>query len=283
MKTVRRLILLLSACCLSWFATEASAGCGTIVTMNPTGHWVWVTIYDLAKTQHLDWGWVAPHTLREWTSGNYACGSFYHVRYEVKNGTTAAQPTSDPGNLFDTNIQINPQLTLYDIFSLLHSIGDAITCVVPGAEAGCIEEWGIKGLAEGGAMGVIGSESNNSVVCIKPNGTGFYLENSGNCALRPGPVKPPPPPVDHYTFQPGSRTIGIGTNTRNWYFNIAKNGAAIQDNAIYNSGRFWTDNPKIATFPDPHSGHLKGIAKGKTTAHWDYGNKHQCSAEVVVN
>ncbi len=28
----------------------------------------WVTIYDLAKTQHLDWGWVAPHTLREWTS-----------------------------------------------------------------------------------------------------------------------------------------------------------------------------------------------------------------------
>ncbi len=88
--------------------------------------------------------------------------------------------------------------------------------------------------------------------------------------------------MDHYTFQPGSRTIVIGTNTRNWYFNIAKNGAAIQTTPSTTRGAS-DRQPKIATFPDPHSGHLKGIAKGKTTAHWDYGNKHQCSAEVVVN
>ncbi|HEY2629105.1 MAG TPA: hypothetical protein VGI57_08250 [Usitatibacter sp.] len=283
MKTFRRFILVLLACGLPWLATEARAGCSTIITMNPTGHWVWITIYDLGKLQHLDYGWVGPHSLRAWRSGNYACGSFYHVRYEVKNGSSPGQPSSDPGNLFDTNIQINPQLTLADTLGLLKSIGDAITCVVPGAEAGCIEEWGIGEVAGGGISGVIGSDSNNSVVCIKPNGDGFYLENSGNCALRPGPLKPRPAPVDHYTFQPASRNIGIGTNTRNWYFNIAKNGAAIQDNKIYGSGRFWTDNPGIATFPDPHNGHLKGIKKGKTTAHWDYGNKHQCSAVVVVN
>jgi hypothetical protein len=283
MSLFRRLALVLLALALPWLATEARAGCGTIVTMNPTSHWVWITIYDLAKTQHLDYGWVAPHNLRAWRSGNYACGSFYHVRYEVKNGTSPSQPTSDPGNLFDTNMEINPQLTLFDILDLFHTIGDAITCVVPGAEAGCIEEWGLSGVAEAGALGTIGSESNNSVVCIMPNGNGFYLVNSGNCALRPKPVAPPKPYVPKYTFQPGSRIIGIGMNTRSWYFNIAKDGAAIQDNNIYKSGRFWTDNPGIATFPDPHSGHLKGVKKGKTTAHWDYDNKHQASATVEVN
>jgi hypothetical protein len=286
MSLVRRLALALLALGLPWFASEARAGCGTIVTMNPTSHWVWITIYDLAKTQHLDYGWVAPHDLRAWRSGNYACGSFYHVRYEVKNGTSAAQPTSDPGNLFDTNMQINPQLTLSDMLDLFHSIGDAISCVVPGAEAGCIEEWGIGEIAQTSALGAIGSDSNNSVVCIMPNGDGFYLVNSGNCALRPTPVaprKPPAPYVPKYTFQPASHKVGIGMNTRSWFFNIAKDGNAIQDNNVYKSGRFYTDNPAIATFPDPHSGHIKGVKKGKTTAHWDYGNKRQASAVIEVD
>src|SRR5579862_9851280 len=32
----------------------AHAGCGTIWTANLTDHWMWVTIYDLAKTDHYD-------------------------------------------------------------------------------------------------------------------------------------------------------------------------------------------------------------------------------------
>jgi len=284
MTRVRRFLFALLALGLPWFASEARAGCDTIVTLNPTSHWVWITIYDLGKTQHLDYGWVGPHNLRAWRAGNYLCGSFYHVRYEVKNGTGTAQPTSDPGNLFDTSIQINPQLILSDVLGLLKSLGDVISCVVPGAEAGCIEEWGIGEIAGQSVFGGLGSDSNNSVVCIKPNGNGFYLENSGNCALRPAPVAPrKPPPGPAYTFQPGSRVVGIGMNTRNWFFNIAKNGAAIQDNNVYDAGRFYTDNPGIATFPDPHKGQIKGVKKGKTTAHWDYQGKRQASAAIEVN
>jgi hypothetical protein len=279
MKTVRRLVLLLLACCLPWFATEAHAGCSTIVTLNPTGHWVWITIYDLAKTQHLDYGWVGPHDFREWKSGGYACGSFYHVRYEVKNGTSATTPTSDPGNLFDTDIQINPQLTLYDILSLMHSIGDAITCVVPGAEAGCIEEWGLSAVAEGGAMGVIGSESNNSVVCIKPNGNGFYLENSGNCALRPGPLPKPKPPPNPYSMLPATAKVGLGTGSA-FQVHIYKNGTL--DMGDLSKGRFYSDNPGIANFPDPHSGKYKTFKKGTAHVHWDFANARQASATIEV-
>ena len=53
-------------------------------TANATPHWIWVTIYDLGKTSHLDYGWVEPNKVRDWASGNYCWGSFYYVRAEYK-------------------------------------------------------------------------------------------------------------------------------------------------------------------------------------------------------
>jgi len=112
--------------------------------------------------------------------------------------------------------------------------------------------------------------------------THFWLDNSGNCALRPPTGKLPPKPAPKYTFQPASHVVGIGVNTRYWYFNIALDGRAVQDRAIYEKGKFYTDNPGIARFDDPHSGHIRGVKKGKTTAHWDYAGKRQASATIEV-
>jgi len=275
------------AALLLGFAVQARAGCGTIVTLNPTDHWVWITIYDVGENIHMDYGWVAPHAGRKWTGGAsplpYACGSFYHVRYEVKTGRGGAQPPGDVPNLFDTRMRINPQLTLSDVLGLLHSLGTLLTCVTPGAEAGCAAEWGINEGGQAAIFGAIGSDSNNSVVCIKSSDdTHFWLDNSGNCALRPPTGKLPPKPAPKYTFQPASHVVGIGVNTRYWYFHIALDGRAVQDRAIYEKGKFYTDNPGIARFDDPHSGHIRGVKKGKTTAHWDYAGKRQASATIEV-
>ena len=253
LRALRALLLVLGAA-LPWLATEARAGCGTIVTLNPTGHWVWITIYDVGQNIHMDYGWVAPHSGRKWTGGAsplpYACGSYYHVRYEVKNGKEQPQ-AADTGNLFDTRMQINPQLTLTDVVSLLHTLGEALTCVTPGLDAECVAQFGIKQGAEASLIGSLGSESKGSVVCLKSSDdVHFWLEAKDDCALRPATGKPPgKPPAAKYTFQPGSRSVGIGLNSRNWYFNIARDGSPIQDDATYKKGRFYTDNPGIATFP----------------------------------
>jgi hypothetical protein len=77
--------------------------CGVVRTANATPGRVWITIYDLAKLRHLDYGWVEGCSFRDWRSGNYACGGFYHVRGEVKNW-------NDSANVFDTSMQINPQV-----------------------------------------------------------------------------------------------------------------------------------------------------------------------------
>jgi hypothetical protein len=275
------------AALLLGFAVQARAGCGTIVTLNPTDHWVWITIYDVGENIQMDYGWVAPHAGRKWTGGAsplpYACGSYYHVRYEVKTGRGGSQPPGDVPNLFDTRMQINPQLTLSDVLGLLHSMGTLLSCVTPGAEAGCAAEWGINEAGQAAIFGAVGSDSNNSVVCVKSSDdTRFWLENSGNCALRPPTGKLPPKPPTRYTFQPASHVVGIGVNTRNWYFNIAQDGRAIQDQKIYEKGKFYTDNPGIARFDDPHNGHIRGVKAGKTTAHWDYGGKRQASAVIEV-
>ena len=71
-------------------------------TVNATQSRVWVTIYDLAKLRHLDYGWVDACAYRDWKSGNYACGSYYHVRGEVKNADLSA-------NVYDTTVQISPK------------------------------------------------------------------------------------------------------------------------------------------------------------------------------
>jgi hypothetical protein len=287
MKRIGRILCFALAAALPWLASEARAGCGTIVTLNPTDHWVWITIYDVGETIHMDYGFVQPHSARKWTGGGsplpYACGSFYHVRYEVKSWKGKSEPPSGDPNVFDTRMQINPQLTLSDIVQLFHSLGSLLTCVTPTLEGACLAEFGIDEAGQTLLLGAIGSDSNNSVVCIKTSDSvNYFLENSGNCALKPPTGKLPPKPADKYSFQPASHSVGIGMNQRSWYFNIAKNGTPIQDNSIYAKGRFYTDNPGIATFPDPHNGHIKGVKAGKTTAHWDFDNKRQASAEIDV-
>jgi hypothetical protein len=82
----------------------------TVYTVNATDKRVWVTIYDVGKTQHLDYGWVEPGSYRAWTSGNYACGSFYHVRGEVKSDAQGSNP-----NIYDTDVEINLQAADNDV------------------------------------------------------------------------------------------------------------------------------------------------------------------------
>ena len=283
-----RALAVATALFAAFASAPARAGCGTIVTLNPTDHWVWITIYDVGEAQHLDWGWVAPHSGRDWHAGgaptpqSYLCGSFYHVRYEVKQGQKQKDPPDVP-NLFDTRMQINPQLTLVDVAGLLNSIGSVLTCAAtPATAAGCVAEWGLEEGAGAAILGPLGSDSTGSVVCIKSSDdTHFYLDTS-NCRLAPPTGKVPAPPPTRYTFQPASHKVGIGVNSRAWFFNIAKDGHAIQDGSIYKAGRFYTDNPGIARFDDPHSGHIRGVKKGTTTAHWDYAGKRQASATIQV-
>src|SRR5262245_22757852 len=97
----------------------------SLYTANGTPNWIWVTIYDVGKTTHLDYGWVQPGQVRGWTSGNYLWGSFYKVRAEVKAGTS-----QDGANIFDTTVQVNPQ-----------SSEAAIAVFVDVTNFG-IEEWG---------------------------------------------------------------------------------------------------------------------------------------------
>lgn len=66
--------------------------------------YVWITIYDLAKTTHMDYGCVKPGSDRTWASGHYAFGSFYYIRGEVKEGNDCSGRT-----LCDTTVQVNPQ------------------------------------------------------------------------------------------------------------------------------------------------------------------------------
>ncbi len=84
-----------------------------IYTLNATPNWVWITIYDIGETTHLDYGWVGPNAGREWASGNYCWGSFYKVRAEVKDLPGPETPT-----IFDTKVQINPQSSSFAGFLL---------------------------------------------------------------------------------------------------------------------------------------------------------------------
>ena len=277
-----RIVAVIAALVAGSFAAPAQAGCGTIVTLNPTDHWVWITIYDVGERQHLDWGWVAPHDGRAWHAGgaptpqSYMCGSYYHVRYEVKPGHNQPIPP-DAGNLFDMRMQINPQLTLSDVVNLFHSLGDLLICVTPGGEAGCVAEWGINETAQAGLLGVIGSDSNNSVVCIKSSDDAhFWLENSGNCALRPPSGKPPKPKGDVYTMQPASVRVGIGKSPAQ-FFRVLKNGEPL-DISTMEKGTFSTDHPGIAEFLGAHDYHYKTLKAGKTTAHWTLGGAHASAA-----
>ena len=52
---------------------------------NYSDKYVWVTIYDLGKTRHLDYGCMKPGETRTWGAGSskYASGSYYYIRGEV--------------------------------------------------------------------------------------------------------------------------------------------------------------------------------------------------------
>jgi hypothetical protein len=88
---------------------QAVLGAATVVSTNSygAGKSIWITIYDLGKTQHLDYGCVNPGDFRKWQSGNYLYGSFYYVRAEVKAGPSCGGTT-----ICDTTVQINPQSQL---------------------------------------------------------------------------------------------------------------------------------------------------------------------------
>jgi hypothetical protein len=81
--------------------------CEALRTINATSNQIWVTVYDLGHTTHLDYGWVAPCSVRVWRAGSYSCGSYYHVRAEVKPYDVSKD------NVFDTQVETNPQVENY--------------------------------------------------------------------------------------------------------------------------------------------------------------------------
>jgi hypothetical protein len=80
---------------------------GIIVTANDTGYRVWITVYDLAKTRHMDYGWLDANGRHGWNNCCYAAGSYYYVRGEVKK---LGDNRSDPETIYDTTIQVKPKL-----------------------------------------------------------------------------------------------------------------------------------------------------------------------------
>jgi hypothetical protein len=104
---LRYALSLMAAAALDAAADQPSPGtdpglCEALRTINATGNRIWVTVYDLGKTRHLDFGWVEPCSVRVWRSGSYACGSYYYVRAEVKDYYLTR-------NVYDTTVQHNPQ------------------------------------------------------------------------------------------------------------------------------------------------------------------------------
>jgi hypothetical protein len=83
----------------------------SVYTRNLSSSSIWITIYDITKRRHMDYGCVeaattrsGPASYREWRSGAYTWGGFYYVRAEVKAG-----PSCGGRTLCDTTVQINPQ------------------------------------------------------------------------------------------------------------------------------------------------------------------------------
>jgi len=94
-------MLVASAAFVGLPARADNSWCRTVTTENRTQSRVWVTIYDVFKTRQLDYGWVDACSSRDWKSGNYACGSIYYVRGEVKNFDLSQ-------NVYDTTVQLTP-------------------------------------------------------------------------------------------------------------------------------------------------------------------------------
>ena len=105
MNTTAKRLLVAAAVSIATAASANSGWTPKFYTHNTySDRTVWITIYDLLKTQHLDYGCVAKSSVRTWTSGPYAYGSFYYIRGEVKEGKDCSGRT-----LCDTTVQVNPQ------------------------------------------------------------------------------------------------------------------------------------------------------------------------------
>ena len=105
MKITGKLLLAAAAALAAQSAGAMSLVVPKFFTHNQyNDRYVWITIYDLAKTTHMDYGCVNPLSDRTWSSGHYAFGSFYYIRGEVKEGKDCSGRT-----LCDTTVQANPQ------------------------------------------------------------------------------------------------------------------------------------------------------------------------------
>jgi hypothetical protein len=85
-------------------SSAAYAGSVPIITTNTYDKNIWITIYDVGKTQHLDYGCVPAKGKREWRAGNYFPMAFYYVRAQVMDGKDCK------GNqICDTTVRVNIQ------------------------------------------------------------------------------------------------------------------------------------------------------------------------------
>src|SRR5579859_1708720 len=100
--------------CLS--ASGMASAVDLYTSNNYPNRTVWITIYDLGKTRHLDYGCVNPGGNRRWSSGNYLNGSFYYVRGEVMTGKDCRGT-----KVCDTTVQVNPQVNPQDLHQAIGS------------------------------------------------------------------------------------------------------------------------------------------------------------------
>jgi hypothetical protein len=277
---LKRIAAVAAASFMLMGAADARAGCGTLVTANLTDHWMWVTVYDLAKLQHLDWGWVAPHNVRGWHAGgaptpqSYMCGSYYHVRAQVKPNTdpNPAHAVDGP-DIFDTEIQINPQLSNW-LAMIASVVKMGLTCAV-GDEVLCAVKWGLE---KGADMAAFGNESNGGVVCLVTHDNRNYWWVEGNdCANKNAKAKPP-----KVVMFPTTKTVAPGGSTRPnspYRFDLYRGSAQISAQER-EAGTWSTSNPKVAVMVDKN-GHIRAVAPGTAKVMWT-SKGESASAEVHV-
>jgi len=92
---------LVAILCIVAAPKAAKANTGVIHTVNNSKYDAWITIYNLGKTQQIDYGRLAAGDVRTWGRCCYAAGSYYYVRAQVMLGHTV---------LKDTTIEVVPRL-----------------------------------------------------------------------------------------------------------------------------------------------------------------------------
>jgi hypothetical protein len=92
---------LLATVCIAALPKAAIANTGVIHTVNDSKYDAWITIYNLGKTQQIDYGRLPAGESRTWGRCCYAAGSYYYVRAEVMVGNKVVA---------DTTIQVVPRL-----------------------------------------------------------------------------------------------------------------------------------------------------------------------------